>query len=249
MDGVLSAQTGPRRLTRAEILIFVAAILVTVIMFLVLLLPWETVVELTDEDGLFEDLGSLACFIAAALFLVAYVKGRPGNRVGAWQTKRNLFFLLLAVGLLFIGGEEISWGQRIFGIRTPEVIESLNDQGELNLHNIGALEKTALSKKGFNAAFLGLVFLYAAVIPVAVRLSGRFRHFTETLNLPLPPPLLCCTLVAALVGFEVVKRLADASKADAIGELREANLQVLFLLLACWFLAVGLTAHAEERYL
>jgi uncharacterized membrane protein YiaA len=247
MDHVQSAHTNPRRLLHAPALILGAAILVTVIMFLVLLLPWETVVQLTEEDGLFEYLGSLACLIAGALFLVAYLRMRPGNRVAGRQTKRNILFLLIAVGLLFIGAEEISWGQRIFHIRTPEVVESLNDQGEFNLHNIEALERTGLSKKGFNTAFLGLVFLYAGVIPVVARLSGRFRRFIETLNAPLPPPLLCCVLIAAVVGFELVKRSADLGKADAIGELPEVNLQILFLLLACWFLAVGRAANRETR--
>jgi len=227
--------------------ILAAAILATAAMFLVLLLPWDQVDELTDEDGLFESLGSLVCFIAAALFLVAYLKSTSGTRIFRWTTKRNLFFLLFAIGMLFIGAEEISWGQRILDIRTPDALESLNDQGEFNLHNIKALEQTGLSKKGFNTAFLGLVFLYCGVVPVAVRLWGRFRRFVETLDLPLPPPLLCVVIVAAVVGFEVVKRLSEADRADAIGELREADLQVLFMLMACSFLAAVLAARREAR--
>lgn len=246
MTHVLPAQTAaPRR--GVHRLILAAAALATVAMFLVLLLPWDQVDELTGEDRFFESLGSLVCFIAAALFLVAYLKSTSGNRIFKRQTRRNLFFLLFAIGLLFIGAEEISWGQRILDIRTPDALESLNDQGEFNLHNIKALEQTGLSKKGFNTAFLGLVFLYCGVVPVAVRLWGRFRRFVETLNLPLPPPLLCAVIVAAIVGFEVVKRLSEADKADAIGELREANLQVLFMLMACWFLAAVLATRRQAR--
>ncbi len=246
MTHVLPAQTAAQS-RGVQRLIFAAAILATVATFLVLLLPWEEVVELTGEDRFFENLGSLVSFIAAALFLVTYVKSTSGNRIFRRQTRRNLFFLLFAVGLLFIGAEEISWGQRIFDIRTPQALESLNDQGEFTFHNIKALEQTSLSKKGFNTAMLGLVFLYCGVIPVAVRLWDTLRRFVETLNLPLPPPLLCVVIVATIVGFEVVKRLAEADRADAIGELREANLQVLFMLLACWFLAAVLATRREER--
>ena len=33
-------------------------------------------------------------------------------------------------------GEEISWGQRILGFGTPEVLMEINHQQEFNLHNI-----------------------------------------------------------------------------------------------------------------
>ena len=32
-------------------------------------------------------------------------------------------------------GEEISWGQRLFGIATPEALKETNLQNEINLHN------------------------------------------------------------------------------------------------------------------
>lgn len=44
-------------------------------------------------------------------------------------------FLTIALGFFVVAGEEISWGQRIFGIVTPEEIAKNNTQGELNLHN------------------------------------------------------------------------------------------------------------------
>ena len=33
-------------------------------------------------------------------------------------------------------GEEISWGQRIFDITPPEILEEINVQNEINLHNM-----------------------------------------------------------------------------------------------------------------
>ncbi len=42
----------------------------------------------------------------------------------------------IAVALLLFGLEEISWGQRLFGWRTPDVLQQINDQGELNIHNL-----------------------------------------------------------------------------------------------------------------
>lgn len=58
-----------------------------------------------------------------------------------WQKEKTLaiLFLLLAIGCFFVAGEEISWGQRIFHIATPERLAEKNIQGELTVHNIGVL--------------------------------------------------------------------------------------------------------------
>lgn len=45
------------------------------------------------------------------------------------------FFSLLCFALIVVAGEEISWGQRIFKIETPEHWAEQNHQKELNLHN------------------------------------------------------------------------------------------------------------------
>lgn len=44
-------------------------------------------------------------------------------------------FALATVVSVAIAGEEISWGQRIFGFETPEKIAEKNTQNEFNLHN------------------------------------------------------------------------------------------------------------------
>lgn len=43
--------------------------------------------------------------------------------------------------MLFAVGEELSWGQRILGIETPEELELINNQDEQNIHNIGGALK------------------------------------------------------------------------------------------------------------
>lgn len=53
---------------------------------------------------------------------------------------RHLFprcvYILGGVVMVFFGGEEINWGQRIIGFETPAFLANLNTQGEFNLHNI-----------------------------------------------------------------------------------------------------------------
>ena len=61
------------------------------------------------------------------------------------RQRETVFFLaysFLAIGLLVIGMEEISWGQRIFNMDTPSVLETHNVKGELNFHNVDGLHCT-----------------------------------------------------------------------------------------------------------
>lgn len=45
-------------------------------------------------------------------------------------------FLLIGLSLAFVAFEEISWGQRLLSIETPEYIENINVQKELTVHNL-----------------------------------------------------------------------------------------------------------------
>ncbi len=97
---------------------------------------------LTPEDGIIEYFTALiaftACLVAIALAL------------SSWKQKNLLQILILLVyagGCLFFAGEEISWGQRIFNIKTEEVspwLAQANRQEELNLHNIRGIAQVRL---------------------------------------------------------------------------------------------------------
>jgi hypothetical protein len=110
--------------------------------FIVLLYTWvllpdalvsdSFVLLLSKEDGLIEWLGALSLLVASGLFLLCFLRAR---RAGSNRVKQ-LFFIGLALALFIGAGEEISWGQRILGIETPEAVKEHNYQGELNLHNL-----------------------------------------------------------------------------------------------------------------
>lgn len=50
----------------------------------------------------------------------------------------RLWVLLTTLGCVYFAGEELSWGQHLFGWGTPAYLEAVNDQEETNLHNISS---------------------------------------------------------------------------------------------------------------
>ena len=74
-----------------------------------------------------ENLTAVLLFSASILL---FVTGRMERK-----SLRRWIYVMGGIVLLFIAGEEISWGQRIFGYPTPDWIAERNGQGEFNLHN------------------------------------------------------------------------------------------------------------------
>ena len=80
------------------------------------------------EDHLVEWI-TFAGFAGAGV-VCARLAARPAPRwLRLWRVGLALFFLICA-------GEEISWGQRIFGYGTPDAVAAQNEQDEFNLHNL-----------------------------------------------------------------------------------------------------------------
>lgn len=90
--------------------------------------------ELTREDGPFELLQFVLFLTSGILSLTHFRNSMTKSRLV------QLFWLIVGVGMLFVAFEEISWGQRIFGVETPVAIKDINYQDETTLHNIGFIQ-------------------------------------------------------------------------------------------------------------
>lgn len=79
-----------------------------------------------------------AIFIKSACQLVAAIAFIKVARHYFRQRQRLAMILVIAMVLLLglMVGEELSWGQRIFGWGTPSFLAEINSQSEINLHNI-----------------------------------------------------------------------------------------------------------------
>jgi hypothetical protein len=91
------------------------------------------------EDAFFENMTAVTFMVSSILLVYAirHMK-RHGRQFPGRGNGRNLagLYSILAAIFLFIAFEEISWGQRIIGASTPDLIENLNSKGEINLHNM-----------------------------------------------------------------------------------------------------------------
>ncbi len=83
---------------------------------------------LVREDDWVENLTVIWFFLTS---LLLFATARPES-----NSFRRCIYILGAVAFLFAAGEEISWGQRLFGWTTPDFLMGLNKQNEINLHNI-----------------------------------------------------------------------------------------------------------------
>jgi len=115
----------------------------------------ETARILGEEDNLVEWVSFGALFLGLAMILIIFLRGLI-------SLKNNpliyLSLLLFAFLLFIMGMEEISWGQRIFGLQTPENFNG-NSQNELNLHNFVTTEADTLYYIGICILLIILPYL------------------------------------------------------------------------------------------
>ncbi|MGH7539864.1 MAG: hypothetical protein ACRELC_02590, partial [Gemmatimonadota bacterium] len=106
---------------------------------------------ITGEDRVAEWLTFLAylviCGLSAVIAVRLLQRGQPVDAA---------LYALLAVGALFVAGEEVNWFQRQLEFAGPEAIVERNEQGVANVHNL-------LRPDALHATFV-VVALYASLL-------------------------------------------------------------------------------------
>lgn len=153
--------------------VYVAAI------YCLLFLDRGTIDSLIQEDGPIEWVGTIGFLIASGCFLAAFLLTNRAENRARYSLLKRLSLLALALLLFVFAGEEISWGQRLLGLETPESLQSTNVQNETNLHNLDLLQNTLSVDRLFQLFWIGL----GVAVPVLAALSSRAR---QALNRVLP---------------------------------------------------------------
>lgn len=125
--------------------------------------------------------------------------------------------------LLFGMGEEISWGQRVFGIETPEFLAEVNAQKETNLHNL-VVKGTSINKLIFGKILAVGLFCYLIPMPIFFQRSPSVRRFFNRLAVPIPRVQHSLAILAVVI-------LVETSRATKRGEITEFAITSLVLLM------------------
>jgi hypothetical protein len=236
-----------------NILIKVVIYLVVMVSYSVVLMGDQVMSRLHGEDQAIESLGAFFFLTGSVLFFSSYFQSsRPGKDKDHLRSKKNIYYLLLAV-IFFIGfGEEISWGQRIFGWETPQYLKKVNRQKETTFHNIKLFNSKLFFKGGnrkverpflsiildVNSWFFLFWFSYCLLLPLMNHYSLRLNRYFSGKRIPLPPLwigfLLLTNFIIFVVPYFVYYLLGSRVPPmyHSFTEIRESNEAFIFAILA-----------------
>jgi hypothetical protein len=170
------------------------------------------------EDGIVEWLtvggllaGSLVCF----------------NRFIALFKKKNWWFLVvtfvLGILLFIAAGEEISWGQRILGIKSSEYFLKNNAQGETNIHNL-VVNGVKINKLVFSTILIAVLAIYLVIIPILYKTNKSVKTAMDNSGVPI-------ARLYQIISFLIVFGISGLLKHDRNPELLECGAAALFFLI------------------
>ena len=165
-------------LYRSSSIFFLSIAFITIGFTLLFLFHVELYDQLTSEDNVIENLSAVLLFLCSVFFLISFFNARKSRlKIPTWLTYG---LLVLSIAFFLVAGEEISWGQRIFEIATPDYLSSLNDQDELNFHNI-------------NKRFFDRLLDRATIIFVFISSFLLYRKQEKTFGIQNPDIFILCS--------------------------------------------------------
>ena len=132
-----------------------------------------------EEDGIIE--------YSTAIFLLSvsiYLINKLLKTVKVISTK-NIGIVFFSIIFFFGFGEEISWGQRIFNIETPQFFVENNLQSETNIHNL-MIGGVKLNKLIFTNTVFFIFSFYFLVIPYLYAKSNSVKSIINKFSIVIP---------------------------------------------------------------
>ncbi|MBU4263084.1 MAG: tetratricopeptide repeat protein [Proteobacteria bacterium] len=174
-------------ITAYSLFFFIMALFAVVVSRFPVAFIWATYEDLLGEWSQFY-------FFAIALFFSV--------RLALAKSRFWLFFAALALACFYVTGEEISWGQRLFNIATPDFFGSHNLQQETNLHNFFTGPYNTLLKRIIEMLLASSFIIYGVIYPLELKVSWKPAVWINIKGLPAPPAYLWPFFVGAAL-FEL----------------------------------------------
>ena len=145
--------------------------------------------EIGKEDGIIE---WLQFFLFGASGVIAFILALKFRKVSKLMF---VIFLIVSLGLIFVAGEEISWGQRILNIDGHEVFDGeteipilkYNVQSETNIHNF----KTFHNEVGYMYLAIGAYGCFTwLLVCIFDKLFNLRKSIKKVIPFFISPPYL-----------------------------------------------------------
>ena len=205
----------------------------------------DLLLKLTKEDGAYEYGGALLFLLTSIAFFI--LATNPKYYVAFKNTKKypeRKYFFLLTLVFFFACGEEISWGQRIFNIETPEAIKEINIQKEFNFHNLNifhGITKEGEEKKGImvfltmHRLFYMTFLTYLLIFPILYSMNVKLKSFIDKIKLPVPNVLIGVLFALNLLYGNTLRAINNGLDGHGTVEIKEFVLAlILFTLPLSW---------------
>lgn len=240
--------------TNKSILILVFLLLAT---YLPVFMKEEVLDAFVREDRIYESFSAIYLFVASIMFALAFYRSPIRLNFKDPALLKRLSFLGFALLFFFGAGEEISWGQRILGIETPNLIKGVNVQGEITIHNLNIFQgedaMVPLNTGQLSAAF-ALAFGFA--VPTACLIIKPLKHFLNT-KFPILPfhygllypvnYIIQKILIRVLPHFPNLYLHPTMNMPVGVHEIREHNYALLLMLSVVFYVLLKSDISNEEQ--
>ena len=175
---------------------FCISLLIGPPLFWIISLAWSRIdpssfVSLAREDGVIENTQVIV------LVFASLISARISWVLHSQNEKRwALVYALMCLAIVFVAGEEISWGQRMFGVETPEWFKENNRQDETTIHNLKELFPVVTQLYNIVPVTLAILSAASAIITPPTRKKWRAGLWMP--HIVLLPSWLCCVSYRAM---------------------------------------------------
>lgn len=196
-----------KKLTPVEWIALVAGAVILAIGLLLFYTNKPGFDSFVQEDGIVEWLTVLGLLAGSVVCVLRF------KRLYPVKSKWFLFVTaFLAFFLFFAAGEEISWGQRLIGIETPEYFQKHNAQSETNLHNL-VVGGVKLNKLIFSVLLVGALAIYLIVVPVLYHKHNPSKNFFNRSGVPVARAY---QVIGFVIVFGLTSIIDDGKRAELL---------------------------------
>jgi len=172
--------------------------------------------SLSQEDGPLESLTAAFMLTSGCLCL---------QRARGLELMPKCGHIVFGVFLLFVAGEEISWGQRILQFSTPNFFQEYNAQQEFNLHNL-KFYGYKVNRVLFGNLLEFSVLAFLLISPVLYRENDRVRAVFDNYSIPCPRDRL---VVGYVLSVALIIFMDSDRKWEAMELIQSATCLLLIL--------------------